>query len=66
MDRGTPKAERQAAFQKLQSERVVKGLEEDQERDTQERKEREQIRQEEREERKREREKARDQEKSSP
>jgi predicted DNA-binding WGR domain protein len=39
----TNKAERQAAYQKLQSERVAKGLEEDQERDTQERKERQQI-----------------------
>ena len=63
--------------QEVRFERVVKGLEEDRERDAQERKERqqilqeereerEQIRQEEREERKREREKARGQEKNSP
>ena len=50
MDRGsTNKKERQEAYQKLQSERVAKGLEEDRERDAQERKERQQILQEERE-----------------
>ena len=51
LDRGSNKAEREAAFQKLQNERVAKGLEEDQERDTEERQERKQIRQDEREER---------------
>jgi hypothetical protein len=33
LDRGSNKAEREAAFQKLQSERVAKNLEEDRERD---------------------------------
>jgi hypothetical protein len=65
LDRGSNKAEREAAFQKLQSERVAKNLEEDRERDAEDRQERKQIRQEEREERKREREKARGQEESS-
>jgi hypothetical protein len=51
LDRGSNKAEREAAFQKLQSERVAKNLEEDRERDAEERQERKQIRQEEREER---------------
>ena len=51
MDRGSNKAEREAAFQKLQSERVAKNLEEDRERDAEERQERKQIRQDEREER---------------
>ena len=48
-----------SAFEKLQSEREEKALEEYLERDEEEREERKQIRQEEREERKREREKAR-------
>jgi hypothetical protein len=69
LDRGSNKAEREAAFQKLQSERVAKNLEEDRERDAEERQERKQIRQEEREEREQvrqeEREKARGQEESS-
>jgi hypothetical protein len=76
LDRGSNKAEREAAFQKLQSERVAKNLEEDRERDAEDRQERKQIRQEEREEReqarqaereerKRERDKARGQEESS-
>jgi hypothetical protein len=71
-----PTHKRVSAFEKLQSERAEKGLEEDLERDVEEREERkqirqeereerEQIRQEEREERKREREKARGQEESS-
>jgi hypothetical protein len=71
-----PTHKRLSAFEKLQSERDEKGLEEDLERDVEEREERkqirqeereerEQIRQEEREERKREREKARGQEQSS-
>ena len=51
LERGSNKAEREAAFQKLQSERVAKNLEEDQERDAEDRQERKQIRQEEREER---------------
>jgi hypothetical protein len=51
LDRGSNKAEREAAFQKLQSERVAKNLEEDRERDAEERQERKQIRQDEREER---------------
>ena len=77
---GTEQAEAQAgsAFEKLQSEREAKGVEEDLERDVEEREERKQIRQEERKERKqirqeereerkreREREKARGQEESS-
>jgi hypothetical protein len=72
----TPVPKRKSAFEKLQSERAEKGLEEDMERDVEERQERKQIRQEEREERKqvreeereerkREREKARGQEESS-
>jgi hypothetical protein len=76
LDRGSNKAEREAAFQKLQSERADNDLQEDRERDAEgrqerkqirqeEREEREQMRQEEREERKRGREKARDQEESS-
>jgi hypothetical protein len=73
-----PTHKRESAFEKLQSERDEKGLEEDLERDEEEREERKQIRQEEREERKqirqeereerkreREREKARGQEESS-
>jgi hypothetical protein len=71
-----PTHKRLSAFEKLQSERAEKGLEEDLERDVEEREERKQIRQEEREERKqirqeaveerkREREKARGQEESS-
>jgi hypothetical protein len=75
-----PTHKRLSAFEKLQSERDEKGLEEDLERDVEEREERKQIRQEEREERKqirqeereerkrereREREKARGQEESS-
>jgi hypothetical protein len=51
LERGSNKAEREAAFQKLHSERVAKNLEEDRERDTEERQERKQIRQEELEER---------------
>src|SRR5918993_1926373 len=51
LDRGSNKAEREAAFQKLQSERVAKNLEEDQQRDAEDRQERKQIRQGEREER---------------
>jgi hypothetical protein len=51
LDRGSNKAEREAAFQKLQSERVAKNLEEDQQRDAEDRQERKQIRQDEREER---------------
>jgi hypothetical protein len=51
LDRGSNKAEREAAFQKLQSERTAKNLEEDRERDAEERQERKQIRQDEREER---------------
>jgi hypothetical protein len=51
LDRGSNKAEREAAFQKLQSERAANDLEEDRERDTEERQERKQIRQEERDER---------------
>src|SRR5215211_7765517 len=47
LDRGSNKAEREAAFQKLQSERVAKNLEEDRERDAEERQERKQIRQDE-------------------
>ena len=47
MDRGSNKAEREAAFQKLQSERVAKNLEEDREPDAEERQERKQIRQDE-------------------
>ena len=67
VDRGPnkPKPKRGSAFEKLQSEREAKGVEEDLERDAEEREERKQIRQEEREERKREREKARGQEESS-
>jgi hypothetical protein len=78
VDRGAnkPKPKRGAAFEKLQNEREAKGVEEDLERDVEERQERKQIRQEEREERKqirqeereerkREREKARGQEESS-
>jgi hypothetical protein len=71
VDRGPnkPKPKRGSAFEKLQSEREAKGVEEDLERDVEEREERKQIRQEEREERKRERErgreKARGQEESS-
>jgi hypothetical protein len=78
VDRGPnkPKPKRGSAFEKLQSERAEKGVEEDLERDVEEREERKQIRQEEREERKqirqeereerkREREKARGQEESS-
>jgi hypothetical protein len=71
VDRGPnkPKPKRGSAFEKLQSEREAKGVEEDQERNVEEREERKQIRQEEREERKRERErgreKARGQEESS-
>jgi hypothetical protein len=78
VDRGPnkPKPKRGSAFEKLQSEREAKGVEEDLERDAEERQERKQIRQEEREERKqirqeereerkREREKARGQEESS-
>jgi hypothetical protein len=71
-----PTHKRESAFEKLQSERAEKGLEEDLERDEEERDERKQIRQEERDERKqirqeerderkREREKARGQEESS-
>jgi hypothetical protein len=62
-NKGMPK--RGSAFEKLQSEREAKGVEEDLARDVEERQQREQIRQEEREERKREREKARGQEESS-
>ena len=76
VDRGSNKPKRGSAFEKLQSEREAQGVEEDLERDLEERQERKQIRQEEREERKqvrqeereerkREREKARDQEGSS-
>jgi hypothetical protein len=82
VDRGPnkPKPKRGSAFEKLQSEREAKGVEEDLERDVEEREERKQIRQEERQERKqirqeereerkrereREREKARGQEESS-
>jgi hypothetical protein len=67
VDRGPnkPKPKRGSAFEKLQSEREAKGVEEDLERDVEEREERKQIRQEEREERKREREKVRGQEESS-
>ena len=71
VDRGPnkPKPKRGSAFEKLQSEREAKGVEEDLERDVEEREERKQIRQEEREEhkreREREREKARGQEESS-
>ena len=78
VDRGSnkPKPKRGSAFEKLQKEREVKNVEEDLERDEEERQERKQIRQEEREERKqvrqeaveertREREKARGQEESS-
>ena len=78
VDRGPnkPKPKRGSAFEKLQSEREAKAVEEDLERDAEERQERKQIRQEEREERqqvrqeaveerKREREKARGQEESS-
>ena len=67
MDRGPnkPKPKRGSAFEKLQSEREAKAIEEDLERDVEERQERKQIRQEEREERKREREKARGHEESS-
>jgi hypothetical protein len=71
VDRGPNKSrpKRGSAFEKLQSEREAKGVEEDLERDVEEREERKQIRQEEREERKRERErereKARGQEESS-
>jgi hypothetical protein len=67
VDRGPnkPKPKRGSAFEKLQSEREAKGVEEDLERDAEEREERKQIRQEEREERKQEREKARGQEESS-
>jgi hypothetical protein len=63
VDRGPnkPKPKRGSAFEKLQSEREAKAIEED----VEERQERKQIRQEEREERKREREKARGQEESS-
>jgi hypothetical protein len=60
-----PTHKRLSAFEKLQSERDEKGLEEDLERDVEEREERTQIRQEAVEERKREREKARGQEESS-
>ena len=54
MDRGPnkPKPKRGSAFEKLQREREAKGVEEDLERDVEEREERKQIRQEEREERK--------------
>jgi hypothetical protein len=45
-----PKPKRGSAFEKLQSERAEKALEEDLERDVEERQERKQIRQEEREE----------------
>jgi hypothetical protein len=45
-----PKLKRGSAFEKLQSEREAKGVEEDLERDAEEREERKQIRQEEREE----------------
>jgi hypothetical protein len=78
VDRGPSKAKPNSvpAFEKLQSVREEKNLEEDLERDEEERQERkqirqeereerDQIRQEEREERKREREKARGQEESS-
>jgi hypothetical protein len=62
-------AEAGSAYEKLQSEREAKGVEEDLARDVEERQEREQIKQEEREEnaseRKRERKKARGQEESS-
>jgi hypothetical protein len=51
LDRGSNKAEREAAFQKLQGERVAKNLEEDRERDAEGRQERKQIREEERAER---------------
>ena len=57
------KAEREAAFQKLQSEWGAKNLEEDLERDEEERQDRKLIRQEDR---KREGEKARSQEESAP
>jgi hypothetical protein len=71
-----PMPKRGSAYEKLQSEREAKGVEEDLARDEEERQEREeirqeqreeskQIRQEEREERRREREKARGQEESS-
>jgi hypothetical protein len=76
VERGPNKPKRGSAFEKLQREREAKGVEEDLERDEEEREERKQIRQEEREERKqirqeereerkREREKARGQEESS-
>jgi hypothetical protein len=71
--RGPNKPKRGSAFEKLQSEQAEKGVEEDLERDVEERKqirqemreERKQIRQEAVEERKREREKARGQDESS-
>ena len=49
MDRGPnkPKPKRGSAFEKLQSEREAKAIEEDLERDVEERQERKQIRQEE-------------------
>jgi hypothetical protein len=52
VDRGPnkPKPKRGSAFEKLQSEREAKGVEEDLERDVEERQERKQIRQEQREE----------------
>jgi hypothetical protein len=62
LGRGPNKAEREAAFQKLQSKWGAKNLE----RDEEERQERKQIRQEEREDRKREGEKARSQEERAP
>jgi len=67
VDRGPnkPKPKRGSAFEKLQSEREARGVEEDLERDEEERQERKQIRQEEREERKRERKIARGQEQGS-
>ena len=52
MGRGPNKPKRGSAFEKLQSEREAKGVEEDLERDVEEREERKQIRQEERDERK--------------
>jgi hypothetical protein len=48
-----PMPKRGSAYEKLQSEREAKGVEEDLARDVEERQEREQIKQEEREERKR-------------
>ena len=51
MDRGSNKAEREAAWQKLQSERFDHDLDEDRERDAEGRQERKQIRQDERDER---------------